>query len=120
MLNLKDYEMHKALVDAYTLGPAPSTASGILKTAAQTMKERAASRDRVEVGERSMKRAVEAFNALTGAALSEVQGWQFMAVLKLARANGGKFHLDDYVDGAAYMALAGEAASAECNKLEAY
>jgi len=56
-----------------------------------------------------MSRTVAAFNGLTGHTLSEVQGWQFMVLLKLARANGGAFHLDDYIDGAAYAALAGEA-----------
>ena len=32
-------------------------------------------------------------------------------VLKAARAYGGAFKLDDYLDGAAYFALAGEAAA---------
>lgn len=58
-----------------------------------------------------MARAVAAFNGLTGHELTEEQGWAFMAVLKLARAqNGRAVNRDDYVDGAAYIALAGECA----------
>ncbi|OQS44911.1 hypothetical protein B0T39_00935 [Chromobacterium haemolyticum] len=88
----------------------------MLNAGISAMKDRAAVRDDAKKAERSMKRTVEAFNALTGSSMTEVHGWQFMAVLKLARANGGNFHLDDYVDGAAYMALAGESASEENTK----
>jgi hypothetical protein len=82
----------------------------ILNEAVQAQADRAKSRDTPE-GERSMRRCVEAFNALEGTNLTEAQGWRFMAVLKLARATAGSFNLDDYVDGASYMALAGEAAA---------
>ena len=55
-----------------------------------------------------------AFNALEGTALTERQGWAFMQVLKLARsaasARNGRLNADDFVDGAAYAALAGESA----------
>ena len=63
-----------------------------------------------------MARTVAAFNALHGTALTDVQGWQFMALLKLARATGGRHHADDYQDGAAYIALAGEAAAQEASE----
>ena len=82
----------------------------ILTAAIQAQDDRAASRDLPD-GERSMKRCVEAFNILEGTTLTEAQGWRFMAVLKLARATAGGFNLDDYVDGAGYVSLAGEAAS---------
>ena len=82
----------------------------ILTAAIQAQSDRAASRDLPD-GERSMRRAIEAFNALEGTALTEAQGWRFMAVLKMARATAGGFTLDDYVDGASYVALAGEAAN---------
>jgi hypothetical protein len=79
-------------------------ADEILLEAAQLIASRGASRD---VGqERSMKRAVEAFNALTGQNVTETQGWTFMAVLKLSRAFAGTFQKDDWLDGAAYLALA--------------
>ena len=84
----------------------PTTAADILTDAADTIRTRGEERDKGS--ERSMKATVDAFNALTGQQLTETQGWQFMAVLKLARANGGNFKLDDYLDGAAYFALAGE------------
>jgi len=64
--------------------------------------------------ERSMAACVEAFNALEGTSLSERQGWVFMQVLKIARAaataKNGQCNADDYIDGAAYAALAAEAA----------
>lgn len=85
------------------------TAPEVLQKAAAHIIDRAASRDMA--AERSMGRTVEAFNALTGHALSETEGWLFMVVLKAARATAGGHNADDYEDGAAYFALAGEAAS---------
>ena len=89
--------------------PEAATATDILQEATECLTARAVERDR-EGGERSMKAAVEAFNALTGHKLSEADGWNFMLVLKLARSYGGCFKLDDYIDAAAYAALAGESA----------
>lgn len=88
----------------------PTSAAGMLQEGANCLIQRATERDR-EGGERSMKACVEAFNALTGHKLSEEDGWLFMAVLKMSRSRGGNFRADDFVDGAAYMALAGEAAA---------
>lgn len=82
-------------------------APSILRTAAQTISARAVSRDLSS--ERSMCRAVSAFNTLTNCKLSETQGWLFMAVLKLARATAGKHNNDDLLDAAAYVALMLEA-----------
>lgn len=84
-------------------------ASDILQQAKDCLVNRASERDKEQ--ERSMKSCVEAFNALTGKSLTETDGWIFMTVLKLARSQGGKFKLDDYVDMAAYAALAGESGS---------
>lgn len=61
-------------------------------------------------GERSMAAAVEAFGAITGHELTTTQGWLFMAVLKMVRSQQGGFRADNFVDGAAYFGLAGEAA----------
>lgn len=80
----------------------------ILKRAAECIGDRASERD--TESERSMANTVKAFNAMFGTELTEVQGWQFMELLKMSRSRGGKFRLDDFVDGAAYAALAGEAA----------
>ena len=86
------------------------TSQEILTAAIQAQADRAASRDLPD-GERSMKRCVEAFNILEGTTLTETQGWRFMSVLKHARSSAGSFSLDDYIDGAGYVSLAGEAAS---------
>ena len=82
-------------------------ADTILSSAAAEMQDRAASRDTPE-GERSMGRCVKAFNAMFSTELTETQGWQFMELLKMARSVGGEFRLDDFTDGVAYAALAGE------------
>lgn len=88
---------------------APVSAPAILRDAARAIDHRAALRDCPQ-GERSMARCVAAFNAITGHTLTEVEGWHFMELLKLARATAGGHHLDDHTDRAAYAALAGEAA----------
>jgi hypothetical protein len=85
------------------------TALEILQRCIADIKSRAAVRDLPE-GERSVPRAVAAFNALTGHRLSEVDGWLFMAILKAARGTAGTHHADDWIDMAAYAALVGEAA----------
>lgn len=110
-------ELRQAIVDwregstpAVAIAHNPATAPGILQIAADAIADRAAARDQPS-GERSMARTVAAFNAITGHALSEREGWLFMAQLKAARAWGGNHHADDYVDGAAYFGLAGEAAA---------
>lgn len=84
-------------------------ASVILETCVETLGKRAAIRD-VE-RERSMEKTVQMFNALTGANIAITDGWLFMVCLKMVRSRQGAFHLDDYVDGASYFALAGECAS---------
>jgi hypothetical protein len=97
--------------------PAPTTAPMILTAGAEHIAARAASRDCIG-GERSMARTVKAFNAMFGAHLTEVQGWQFMVILKMARASAGGHNPDDYEDGAAYFALVGEAADGENREFE--
>lgn len=80
-----------------------------LERGVKHMRDRAVQRDS-DAGERSMARAVAAFNAQEGTNLTEAQGWRFMIQLKYARAVNGVFVADDYEDGAAYFGLAGEAA----------
>ena len=86
-----------------------TTAHEILQAAKQHMQDRAKTYDKPE-GERSMSATVEAFGAITGVNMTEEQGWLFMAVLKAVRSQQGDYHEDCYTDGAAYFALAGEAA----------
>lgn len=81
-----------------------------LEAAAGHMRQRAEQRDSPG-GERSMAKTVAAFNELYNHHISEEEGWMFMALLKASRASHGIFVKDDYEDGAAYFALAGEAAS---------
>lgn len=93
-------------------GADPATAikaHEFLERGAQHMRDRAVQRDARD-GERSMRRAVEAFNAQEGTNLTEAQGWRFMIQLKYARAVNGVFVADDYEDMAAYAGLAGESA----------
>ena len=84
------------------------SATDLLKSACNQIEDRAAERDTET--ERSMSSTVNAFNAVYGTNLTEEQGWMFMVFLKAARAKGGNIRIDDYVDGSAYFALAGEAA----------
>ena len=90
------------------------TAHNILERAAQHMRDRASTYDKPE-GERSMCATVRAFQAITGHQLTEEQGWLFMALLKAVRSQQGAYRADSYEDGAAYFALAGEAACNERN-----
>lgn len=82
------------------------SADEVLDMAKDTMAQRGQRRDNGQ--ERSMKRIVEVFGSLTGHKLTEVEGWTFMVVLKLCREQTGS-DLDNWIDGAAYMALAAEA-----------
>lgn len=89
-------------------------AAHILQYAADEMQDRAKTYDKPE-GERSMANTVKAFEAITGVEMTEQQGWQFMQVLKMVRSNQGAYRLDSFIDGAAYAALAGEAAGRDAN-----
>lgn len=84
-------------------------ANEILTQAADEMSDRSATYDKPE-GERSMGATVRAFEAVSGVTMTEEQGWLFMALLKAVRSQQGALRMDSYVDGAAYFALAGEAA----------
>lgn len=114
-----DRTLHRAMGEDVAAPEAPPaygpTAPDFLLEAADTIGQRAAERDREQ--ERSMSRAVRMFNvwrdgvaAKTSGALTERDGWMFMTFVKLSRMQGGNYRRDDYVDGAAYTALAGECA----------
>ena len=62
-----------------------------------------------------MGATVDAFQAVTGVSMTEEQGWLFMALLKAVRSQQGAYRADSYEDGAAYFALAGEAAVRDRN-----
>jgi hypothetical protein len=87
-------------------------ATAFLEAGLAHMQDRAVTYDKQEQGgERSMGATVAAFNAATGNALTEEQGWLFMVFLKAIRTQQGQFRADNYEDGAAYFGLMGEAAS---------
>jgi hypothetical protein len=111
MSALGDYNAFLKMKENSLKSDTPS-ARDILEQGVQAMADRASLRDKPD-GERSMGLAVRTFNALKGTQLTERDGWQFMEILKMARAEQGRFSQDDYVDGAAYCALAGEAAAKE-------
>lgn len=87
-----------------------TTAHEILKAAQKHMVDRAKKYDNPK-GERSMKATVAAFNAVTDSSMTEEQGWLFMVILKAVRSQQGDYDIDSFEDGAAYFALAGEAAN---------
>ena len=84
----------------------------VLLQAADAIEARAEARGMAAGTERSMAHTVAMFNAYRGdsAPISELDGWMFMVFLKIARSAAGTFHGDDYIDGAAYLALAAECA----------
>jgi hypothetical protein len=86
-------------------------AAELLGRAARHMHDRAATYDKPE-GERSMGRAVQAFNAITGHSLSESEGWLLLQVLKDVRLfTRSDYHADSAEDCIAYAALKAEAKS---------
>ena len=86
-------------------------ASELLGRAARHMHERAATYDTLD-GERSMGKAVTAFNAITGHTLSESEGWLLLQVLKDVRLfTRSEYHADSAEDCIAYAALKAEAKS---------
>jgi len=89
--------------------PLRATAQGLLSKARDHMLDRAATYDKSE-GERSMGRAVEAFNAITGRDLEESEGWLLLQVLKDVRDRQRREpHVDSLEDCIAYAALKAEA-----------
>ena len=99
----------------------------ILEKSTDTIKARGAVYDPSGKEERSMAQTVQVFNALTGHELTEREGWIFMVCLKLVRAEStvrvvssdleeseetiqaSESYMDSVLDGAAYLALSGEA-----------
>ena len=84
-------------------------AAELLGRAARHMHDRSSTYDKPE-GERSMGRAVAAFNAITGHHLTESEGWLLLQVLKDVRLfTRSEYHADSAEDCIAYAALKAEA-----------
>lgn len=93
----------------------PQTAGEFLLTANVTLAERGKQYDVGGKQERSMGKAVAAFNAIHGSSfvhLTEAQGWAFMAILKLVRG-AHKPHADSALDLVGYSALYAECVAGE-------
>lgn len=90
-----------------------------LQSAMDVQKERGEQYDKPS-GERSMGATVRAFNAITGHALEESDGWMLLGLLKLVRQsqNPEKYHHDSALDFVAYASLYAEAASEQCGQVE--
>lgn len=117
--DLADYEeaeAEKTKIDGLAAATAENfgasahvSAIGILDSAANHMRDRAATYDSPE-GERSMGAAVTAFNAITKRTLTEAEGWLLLQVLKDVRLfQRAAFHQDSAEDCVAYAALKAEA-----------
>lgn len=90
--------------------PEPKAAE-LLGRAARHMHDRSSTYDSPG-GERSMGKAVAAFNAISGHTLSESEGWLFMTLLKAVRGfTREQYHADSFEDLIAYGALMAEAKS---------
>lgn len=84
------------------------SAVDVLTAAADHMRARASIYDK-PTGERSMAATVKAFNAQTGHALSESDGWLLLLNLKIIRDRQREApHRDSLEDLVAYGALYGE------------
>lgn len=87
-------------------------AAELLGRAARHMHDRASTYDAPD-GERSMGKAVAAFNAITSHNLSESEGWLLLQVLKDVRLfTRSEYHADSAEDCIAYAALKAEAKGA--------
>lgn len=94
-------------------GKASPTATDLLQKSAKHMADRAATYDSPG-GERSIGKAVGAFNVITGHKLTEAEGWLFMQILKDVRLFTHQgYHADSGEDCIAYAALKAEAKAKE-------
>lgn len=85
------------------------TARDFLQRAIKTMNDRGKRYDSPD-GERSMGKAVDAFNAITGRSLTTSEGWLLLQILKDVRQySGASYHEDSALDCVAYAALKAEA-----------
>lgn len=93
-------------------------AQDYLRKGAELLEERGKQYDQPG-GERSMGKAVKAFNAITGRDMTEPEGWLLLQVLKDVRQwqNPDKYHADSAEDCVSYAALKAEALIRHANSL---
>lgn len=88
------------------------SAPALMGKARDHMEARASTYDQPG-GERSMGKAVAAFNAITGRAMAESEGWLLLQLLKDVRLfQRPGYHADSAEDCIAYAALKAEAKGA--------
>ena len=89
------------------------TANEFLQCASAVQAERGKIYDADELQEeRSMAKAVAAFNAVAGRRLTETEGWLFMVILKATRAMAKPGHHEDsWLDLVSYASLAAESSA---------
>lgn len=86
-----------------------NTAQDFLRVADGTLSARGQTYDS-PAGERSMAKAVSAFNMITGQSLTPAEGWLLLQVLKDVRQwSRAEYHEDSALDAVAYAALKAEA-----------
>ena len=83
------------------------SAPAIVQSALDALSQRAVIRD-APTGERSAKRAAAILTAWKGREWSEDDVWSVLFAVKMARAEQGAFHADDYIDLCGYAALMAE------------
>lgn len=83
------------------------SAPSVLQAALDALRQRAAVRDQPS-GERSARRAADILTAWKGREWSEDDVWSVLFAVKMARAEQGAFHADDYIDLCGYAALMAE------------
>lgn len=89
-------------------------AQDFLRKGADLLEERGKQYDQPG-GERSMGKAVRAFNTITGRSLYESEGWLLLQILKDVRQwqNPNSYHADSAEDCVSYAALKAEALAVE-------
>ena len=89
-------------------------AQDFLRKGADLLEERGKQYDQPG-GERSMGKAIRAFNTITGRSLYESEGWLLLQILKDVRQwqNPDKYHADSAEDCVSYAALKAESLQAE-------
>lgn len=93
--------------------PPDTYAETILRKGADILNQRGQTYDSAG-GERSMGKAVSAFNTITGNTLTEAEGWLLLQLLKDVRQWAKEaYHEDSAVDCVNYAALKAEALAAE-------
>lgn len=96
-----------------------NTAQDFLRVADGTLSARGQTYDS-PAGERSMAKAVSAFNMITGQSLTPAEGWLLLQVLKDVRQwSRAEYHEDSALDAVAYAALKAEALAERIETAEA-